>query len=140
MDSELMKMLEDMRLVMKALIEDNREVRNELKALSGSRGEKSTCDSAQSVEKNVGTVGVIANAPSNDDGRNDNTVQPQADLTGRSLILGLLVYHSIGSGVLTTAEEILFEKWHRRVEKSLTGSRVKIFNGTAYITWRLMIL
>jgi hypothetical protein len=34
----------------------------------------------------------------------------------------------------------MLEKWHRKTEKSLTGSKVKVFNGSAWITWRQMIL
>jgi hypothetical protein len=47
-----------------------------------------------------------------------------------SLITGMPVLYGIGSVELPLAEEILFEKWYRRTEKSLTGSRVKMFNGT----------
>jgi hypothetical protein len=61
-------------------------------------------------------------------------------VTGASLLTGMPVYHGIGAGELTAAEEATFEKWHRRTEKSLTGSKVKVFTGTAWITWRQMIL
>jgi hypothetical protein len=49
-------------------------------------------------------------------------------------------YHGIGAGNLSAAEEIAFDKWHRRTEKSLNGSKVKVFNGSGWITWKQMIL
>jgi hypothetical protein len=140
MNADILKMLEDMKLEMKAMREENQEVRNELKALSGSKGEKSASDSAQSERNEVDASGVKnVNTPS-DGGKYDESKQLPVAATGGSLISGMPVYHGIGSGMLTTAEEILFEKWHRRVEKSLTGSKVKVFHGVAYITWRQMIL
>jgi hypothetical protein len=57
-----------------------------------------------------------------------------------SLISGMPTFHGIGAGMLTAAEDITFEKWYRRTEKSLTGSRVKVFDGTAWITWKQMFL
>jgi hypothetical protein len=59
---------------------------------------------------------------------------------GTSLLSGMPCYHGIGAGSLSAAEELAFDKWHRRTEKSLNGSRVKVFNGTGWITWKQMIL
>jgi hypothetical protein len=57
-----------------------------------------------------------------------------------SLLDGMPALHGIGSVELPIAEEAVFEKWYRRTEKSLTGSRVKVFNGTGWVTWKQMFL
>jgi hypothetical protein len=64
----------------------------------------------------------------------------KAQRTATSLISGMPVLHGIGSADISAEENVTFNKWYRQTEKSLTGSRVKIFNGVGWITWKQMIL
>jgi single-stranded DNA-binding protein len=66
--------------------------------------------------------------------------QLKAARAASSLLDGMPTLHGIGSVDLPMAEEAVFEKWYRRTEKSLTGSRVKVFNGTRWVTWKQMFL
>jgi hypothetical protein len=61
-------------------------------------------------------------------------------VTATSLLTGMPVLHGIGCTDLTTEENLTFNKWYRQTEKLLTSSRVKVFNGTGWITWKQMIL
>jgi hypothetical protein len=74
-------------------------------------------------------------------GENSKAVTPKADKqTATSLLTGIPVLHGIGCTELSVEEKITFNKWYRQTEKSLTGNRVKVFTGAAWITWKQMML
>jgi hypothetical protein len=142
---EVLNLLTKLQNEMSTMRGENAELRRVVDTLSAG-GHTKNESSGQVQSKNderverVSPEGALSDLSANEAEKKERANPPSEAVTGSSLLMGIPVYHGIGSGELTAAEETLYKKWHRRTEKSLTGSKVKAFNGTRWITWPQMIL
>jgi hypothetical protein len=139
---EVLNMLAKLQGDMNIMRGENAELKKVVESLSsGGQNVKESSGVGQTSNERVGPNSGTMEGNSVKETEKKERVNPSSvAVTGESLLTGIPVYHGIGCGELTAAEELIYEKWHRRTEKSLTGSKVKVFSGTAWITWRQMIL